>query len=258
MKTPFLQFWRYLQLAAVALIASCQCQPVMAQNAKTYIHPNVPALVPIYKQELENHFPDIPQPWYVLGLTEHESCLSLRHSRCWSPTSKFATQWKETNTPRELGVGLAMITKAWTKNGDIRMDTLGNLKKAYPSELKDLTWDNIDKRPDLQIRAMILLLRSDYRALSDIPDKIARMNMTDSSYNGGRSDLQKARKVCGLTKGCDPNQWFQHVENHCVKSKKALYGQRSPCDINTHHVADVFHLRMPKFQPILPQIEKTK
>lgn len=243
-------------LIAVVLMASCQFAPVMAQNVRTYIHPRIAPLVPVYRQELAAHFPQIPQPWYVLGLTEHESCISLKHSRCWSATSQFATKWKETNTPRELGVGLAMITKAWTKEGNVRMDTLSNLKKVYPTELRDLTWDNISQRPDLQIRAMVLLLRSDYRGLSSVKDPVERLKMTDSAYNGGRRDVERARKVCGLTKGCNPEIWFGHVEKHSPKSTKVLYGDRSAKDINLHHVHDVFDVRMPKFKPILPTIEK--
>lgn len=258
MPNYFSSLLRPLKGSLIALIAillmSCQFSPVFAQNVRTYIHPRVAPLVPVYKAELQKHFADIPAPWYVLGLTEHESCQYLSHSRCWSATSQFASKWKGTETKKELGAGLAMITKAWNKDGTLRMDTLANLKRAYPQELKDLTWDNISQRADLQILAMILLLKSDYRGLKAVPDPLERLKMTDSAYNGGRRDVERSRKVCGLTKGCDPNVWFGHVAKHCVKSKQALYAGRSPCDINTHHVEDVFHTRMPKFQPILPQL----
>lgn len=236
------------------LSAACHIDEAKAQNVKTYIHPNAYNLAPIYKQELQKHFPDIPMPWYVLGLTEHESCISLKHPRCMSATSSFVTKWPETGVRREQGAGLAMITRAWRQDGSIRMDTLASLKKAYPQELKDLTWENISQRPDLQIRAMVLLLKSDYIGLRDVKDPLNRLYMTDSAYNGGRNDVNRSRKVCGLTTGCDPQQWFGHVEKHCVKSKKILYANRSACDINIHHVSDVIKTRSPKYQAVLPEL----
>lgn len=226
----------------------------LAQNVKTYVHPNAVKLAPIFKEELKLYFPELPQPWYVLGLAEHESCISLRHSRCLSTTSTFSTKWQETGKPRELGAGIGMITKAWTKDGKIRMDTLASLKRAYPNELKDLTWDNISTSPSLQARAMILLLRQDYRGLSIVKDKVERQKFMDSAYNGGRRDALTARTRCEMTINCNPDVWFNNVENHNPKSTKKLYGNRSARDINNHHVRDVFLTRMPKYQPILPTL----
>lgn len=240
----------------IALIAFFAIGVANAQNVRTYVHPNAYKLAPIFKEELREYFPDIPQPWYVLGLAEHESCISLKHSRCLSTTSTFSTKWKETGTQRELGAGIGMITKAWTRDGKVRMDTLANLKKAYPNELKDLTWDNISQSPNLQARSMILLLRQDYRGLSMVPDKVERLKFADSAYNGGRRDAITARNRCSMTKGCDPDIWFDHVERHSPKSTKKLYGDRSAKDINLHHVRDVFEVRMPKYQKVLPSISE--
>lgn len=241
-------------LVLLLLIGSVLGGNAKAQNVKTYIPPKAIPLIPVIKEELQDNFSHIPQPWYLPALIEHESCLSLRHSKCWSTTSQLNTKWKTTGNRREHGAGLGQITRAWTEAGKLRFDTLANLKRMYPIELSGLTWDNMSSSPDLQIRAMILLLRSDYTSLRAIPDPVERLKFTDSAYNGGVSDVNKARKICGMTKGCDHNVWFNNVEKHSVKSTKVLYGDRSPKEINTHHVRDVFLTRMPKYKPLIPSL----
>lgn len=244
---------------AVAIITTVcfflQILPVHAQNVKTYIPPQAMSLTPIFKSELQLHFPEIPAPWYTMALAEHESCQYLTHPRCMQPTSSFTTKWPD-GSKREQGAGLAMLTRAWMPGtGALRMDTLSGLKKTFPQELKDLTWENINQKPELQIRAMVLLLKSDYAGLKEVTGPMNRLYMADSAYNGGRRDVNSARRICGLTTGCNPQIWFGHVELHCVKSKKALYSGRSACDINTHHVQDVVRNRMPKYQPVLPTLQ---
>ncbi len=248
---------RYLMTLVISLLflITSFSQLARAQDVKTYIHPRAVALIPVIKQELAQNFNTIPFPWYLPGLIEHESCISLKHSRCWSPTSKLDTKWKSTGKQRELGVGLGQITKAWTEAGQLRFDTLANLKRMYPKELGYLTWDNMMDHPELQIRAMLLLLKSDYNTLNPVPDPVERLKMADSAYNGGVRDVQRARKTCGLTKGCNPDLWFNHVEIHSPKSTKVMYGNRSPRDINLHHVRDVFHTRMYKFKPLIPTLD---
>ena len=68
-------------------------------------------------------------------------------------------------------------------------------------------------------------------------DDLNRLAMCDAEYNGGRGGLAQDRQLCKLTKGCDPNQWFGHVELHSNKSREKWqgYGQ-SAFDINRAHV----------------------
>lgn len=223
--------------------------PAQAQvrDVKTYIHPRAIELYPAMRKEIPNIFPEIPIAAYPLALIEHESCLSLTHSRCFNVTSELKTYWKD-GKQKENGVGLGQITKAWKADGTVRLDTLANLKKIYPKELKDVTWDTLRTSPEEQVRLTLLLLSDDYKGLFMIPDKVERLKFADSAYNGGRKDAMSARKVCGLTKGCDPDKWFDNVEKHSVKSDKVLYANRSPKEINNHHVRDVFLTRMPKFE----------
>ena len=80
---------------------------------------------------------------------------------------------------------------------------------------------------------------------STIEDALA---FADAGYNGGNGGVDKERRACKLTKDCDPSRWFNNVELLCLKSKKALYGNRSACDINRYHVRDVMHVRAEKYR----------
>lgn len=70
----------------------------------------------------------------------------------------------------------------------------------------------------------------------------------DAAYNGGRRGLDAERRACRLAKDCDHTRWFDNVERFCLKSPVALYGNRSACDINRHHVKDVVVIRAPKYK----------
>lgn len=206
-----------------------------------YIPPQAFNFKETIKTELDRHFPNIPNYNYVPALIEHESCISLRHSRCWNSTS-------ELRSAREQGVGLGQTTRAFRADGSVRFDTLSDMRRQYMNELREANWDTFKNRPDLQIRLTILLLRENYNGLRNVPDPIARLHMTDVAYNGGIGWVQRERRTCGLARDCDPNIWFGHVERYCARSTKAIYGNRSPCDISRHHVKDVFYTRLPKYQ----------
>lgn len=212
-----------------------------AVNVKTYIPPQAFTHKETIRKELDRLFPTIPTYNYVPALIEHESCLSLSHSRCWKSTSELRSK-------REQGVGLGQVTRTFREDGSVRFDTLSNLKNMYKSELKEASWDIIKNRPDLQIRMIVLLLRTDNKQLYNIEDELVRLHFTDSAYNGGIRDVHRSRRACGLAKNCNPQFWFDHVENYIQKSNKILYGNRSAKMINTHHVSDVFKTRLPKYQ----------
>lgn len=215
---------------------------VFAQDVRSYIPKNAFQHFPTVMSEQARIFPDSPLPFYIDSLAEQESCISLKHSKCWSTES-------ELKTSRELGSGIFQVTKAYTAKGTIRFDTLSDLRKKYPKELGELAWANIKDRPDLQIRAGILLVKDNYDALYMIPNPYDRLAMADSAYNGGMGNLQKSRRVCGLTEGCDPNRWFGNVEVYLVQSRQAIYGNRSPFEINQEHVRNTMTLRLWKYRP---------
>jgi len=75
----------------------------------------------------------------------------------------------------------------------------------------------------------------------------AWLQFGDAGYNGGVAGVQRERRACALTDGCDPGQWFGHVERHCLKSRAPIYGTRSACDINREHVRAVFGVRRARY-----------
>lgn len=215
-----------------------------APDVKTYIPPQAYQYFPVINKEVHTYLPSFYQDKinYFPALIEHESCISLTHSKCWNSLSRL-------KTAREEGAGISQLTRAYNPDGSIRFDIIADLKAKHTQALKDLSWSNVYQRPDLQIRAMVLLTKSSYDRLT-IPG-IAPMDhiaFTDAAYNGGLGGVMKERRACGLSVNCDPRKWFSNVEKYCMKSKKPLYSGRSACDINRHHVYDVLNTRMPKYQ----------
>jgi hypothetical protein len=194
------------------------------------------------ENEIINHFPNIPTKNYVPALIEHESCLSLTHSRCWRPTSRRYLPGKEE------GVGLGQITRTWRQDGTIRFDSLTAMRNQYRRELHELTWGNVQERPDLQIRLIVLMIRDEFRAFSDIQDPMVRLQFSNAAYNGGRNLIKRERQVCHLSQGCDASKWFGNAENHCIRSTLPRGNERSPCEINRHHTRDVFTFRLPRYE----------
>lgn len=235
-------------LVLLTMVLGLFCSSAQSQNVNTYIPPRALALLDDISKETKKYAPELEGPWYIAALYEHESCLSLTHSRCYKADSEYKAYDKTTGRLIEQGVGLSMTTRAWRSNGELRMDTLANMKKTYRTALGELTWDNIKERPDLQIRLGILLTMENWRALPTITDPVERLAMTDAAYNGGIRDLRQERTLCGLKPNCDPQKWFGHVEHIVYKSTVKTHNGRSSYEVNRHHVKDVLKTRMPKYK----------
>lgn len=212
-----------------------------AQDLHTYIPPQAKQYMPGLKAEVNQLFPDVPSRGYHAALIEHESgCFALR-VKCWNPHS-------ELKSAREHGAGLGQITRAYNKTGGLRFDALQEMVDHYP-QLKGWTWGNVLDRPDLQMRAVVLKSVDDYRYFARLMgDHMQALMFADAAYNGGRRGVEQERRACHLKPGCNPNVWPGNVEKLCMKSKVAIYGSRSPCDINRNHVSDVM-ARAPKYVP---------
>lgn len=215
---------------------------LFGRAAHAQVPPQALPYLPVLLAEQRAHFTP-PVAGYFGGLVEHESCITLTHPRCWKPTSRLKTQ-------REEGAGLGQLTRAWAPDGSLRFDALAEMRDAHPA-LRELDWTTIYQRPDLQLRAMVLKVRGDYQALAAVADQAERLAFADAAYNGGRGGVQRERRACQVAAGCDPGRWFGHVEHQCLKSRTPLYGGRSACDINRHHVADVIRKRAPKYREAL-------
>lgn len=194
--------------------------------------PRAGEYLPILSAEIDARWPNVPQRSYLAGLVHHESgCPALR-TKCWNPTSQLKTH-------REEGAGLGQLTRAWRADGTQRFDALQEMRERHPA-LRELSWSNVYQRPDLQLRAVVLKVRQDFAALAAVSDRMERLRFADAAYNGGLGGVNSERRACGLKAGCDPQRWHGHVELVCLKSRAPLYGNRSACDINRHHVVVVF------------------
>jgi hypothetical protein len=213
-------------------------------DARSYVPANATQHLPTLRAEQAAHWPDHPAPVLLAGLIEQESCISLTHSRCWSPTSRL-------KSAREEGAGLGQITRAWRSDGSLRFDAMAEQRAAH-RELAELSWANVYQRPDLQLRTIVLMSRELYRtAARVVPATMPALQMADAAYNGGWGGVQSDRRACQIKPGCDPSQWFGHVERTCTKSRAPLYGSRSACDINREHVEMVFRVRSVKYAPLM-------
>lgn len=192
---------------------------------------------PVLKAEQRQFWPDHPDPAALAALVEQESCVSLKSPKCWNPGARLKTD-------REEGAGMGQITRAYRADGSMRFDALADLRDQYDAELGALSWDSIYQRPDLQLRALVLMSRD---AARPFRASAAWLHFGDAGYNGGVAGVQKERRACKLSAACDPAQWFGHVERHCLKSRQPLYGGRSACDINREHVRNVFLVRRAKY-----------
>jgi hypothetical protein len=225
------------------------CPAKASTDKKTYIPTKAFQYFPLVIIAQEELYPEYIMPGYFGALIEHESCIGLLHKRCWDPTSRLKSK-------REEGAGLGQLTRAYNKYGGLRFDTVAELRIRYKEHLKELSWDNIYQRPDLQVKAIILLWKRKYDQVPiAVEDEIERIAMADAAYNGGNGGLNRDRRLCGLKKGCDPKYWFNNVEKTCSKSKKPLYGNRSACDINRYHVRDVLTIRLKKYNRLYCKIK---
>ncbi|MEN6586149.1 MAG: hypothetical protein ABFE02_08935 [Sulfuricella sp.] len=211
-----------------------------AQNVQTYIPPAAQTYRAMLHTEQAQYWGDHPRPELLPALIEHESCITLKHSRCWNPSSRL-------KTAREEGAGFGQVTRAWSPDGKLRFDALQELKDRHPA-LRQWSWANVYDRPDLQLRAVVLKVRGDYQTLGSVKDTHQRLAFADAAYNGGMGGVQNERRACQIKTGCDPQQWWGNVEATCLKSRQPLYGGRSACDINRHHVKDVLQIRAPKYK----------
>ena len=193
-------------------------------------------LLPVLRAEIQAHWPDHPMPHYFGGLIDHESACPRPRS-CWKPTAQLKSQ-------REEGAGLGQLTRAYRADGSLRFDALAEMRDTHPA-LQGLDWATIYQRPDLQLRAIVLKARGDWRWTGGV------IEFADLAYNAGRGRVSQDRRACALVKGCDPNLWFGHVERTCTASRKPIYGTRSACDISRHHVHDVLKVRAPRYEGLL-------
>lgn len=229
-------------ILTMVLLLMCSTSTGAGYSIRTYIPNNAKPLLPLVHSEVQRFSPGF-DAGFMAGAIEQESCISLRHSKCWSPRSRLKTR-------REEGAGLGQLTRTYYRNGKIRFDTLTRLARKYRTHLKGLTWNSVYRRGDLQIRAMVLLFMEGWNELPNTITSKDKLAFIVSGYNQGMGGVRRDRRLCGLKSKCNPNKWFGHVGS--VKrvgfSTRRLYGNRTAWDINRKHVHNVIVKRMPKYR----------
>lgn len=214
---------RIIGLVFLLAFSTFALSQVIPKNAELYL--------PMLEMELIRLWPKFIPKALFAGQIEQETCITLKHKKCWSPTA-------ELKTSREYGFGLGQITV--TERFNNFEDT-----KKLDKNLAGWKWENRFD-PTYQIRALVVYDKHIYGKLPEpIEDKSAFML---ASYNGGLGGILKDRKLCEGTKGCNPNFWFNNVENTSFKSKTKPKGYgKSFFEINREYVYNIIFLRSAKY-----------
>lgn len=186
------------------------------------------------------HWPAAPTPEVMAAQVEKETCITLRHSRCWSPRA-------ELKTSRENGVGLGQITRAYNRDGSVRFDKQAELRERYGA-LSGWTWKQ-RYDPRLQLTGLVLMDYSGHRRYSRLAATPGdAWAMTLSGYNGGDGAVMKDILLCRKARGCDPGRWFGNVEVHSTKSRAKWHGYgQSAYEINRGYVRRILN-RAPAYR----------
>ncbi|WP_139208938.1 MULTISPECIES: lytic murein transglycosylase [Pseudomonas] len=199
------------------------------------------ALLPVLVEQQQAIWPDAPMPEFLAGQIEQESCITLKHSKCWNPRA-------ELKTSREYGFGLGQTTVAYKKDGSVRFNKWAELVAAYPS-LKGWSWAN---RYDAhyQLIAIVEMDKGLFKRQKGAATPVDQLSFALSAYNGGTGGVLQDRRLCANTKGCDPARWRGHVSAHSLKSRKPQPGYgKSFYDINREYVTNILDVRRLKYEP---------
>ena len=194
--------------------------------------------LPVLQAEVRQHWPDAPLKSAFAGQVEQETCITLKHRKCWSP-------YAELKTSREYGFGLGQITIT------LKFDNFKEAKKLSPT-LKDWSWDN-RYNAVYQLRTLVLTNRFNYGKFGFATKPTERMAFTLAAYNGGLGGVLSDRRVCVATVGCEPTRWFGHVEKTSRKAKVAVSGYgKSFFEINRSYVMSILCVRRFKYKAAFP------
>lgn len=215
-------------LFALALcIGTVQAAETVPANALQHL--------PTLRGVVEEHWADAPYRSVFAGQVEQETCVSLKHKKCWSP-------YAELKTEREYGFGLGQITV--TKSFD-------NFQAArkLDSSLKDWQWEN-RYNAEFQLRTLVLTDRFNFGKFSWASSDYERMAFALAAYNGGVGGVLSDRRVCSALPTCSPGSWFGNVEHTSRKAKVAAKGYgKSFFEINREYVRNILTVRSAKYVP---------
>lgn len=227
----------------------------------------------VLREQIAQVWPDMKWKSVFAAQIEQESCISLKHKKCWNSKSELSTD-------REYGFGLGQLTVKYKdgsgtvcKDNDeckvkgeqcrpkdgkcsiVEMDMFAEMKRLDSKLTSDKSlskWDwNNRHHAAYQIRSVVLLNKSNWDAIKfDFANDVERLAFMLSAYNGGLGHVLKDRKLCAVKKDCDPTRWFGNVELDSVKRKSALPGYgKSFMEINREYPVHILFTRRPKYVP---------
>jgi len=210
---------------------------------------NAVQYLPMLKEQMAEYWPQFKRVDYMAGQIEQESCISLKHPRCWNPKSELRIKYKDSEVLRENGVNFGQTTIARNPDGTIKFDMMKELGKR--DEMLS-HWTFEDRfNPKMGIRAILVLNKSNYNAIKwPVADEDQKDAFMYAYYNGGSSYTNV--KLCRLKKGCDHTRWFGNAALTSAKSHQAAHGYgQSFYDINSSYPLHVMCERPFKYQRLL-------
>lgn len=223
---------RYLSGIAILALSGLLYSPTLLSAEQSVPAPAV-VILPQLKAVQLKEWPKAPIPSFLAGQIEQETCITLKHKKCWNTHA-------ELKTDRERGVGLPQLTKT------AKFDNIQLAKDA-------LKWNGSEYDLVFQLRSLVWFDLKNFNALKGIPDERERLHFTLSAYNGGLGGVLKDRSLCQKQyPKCDPNKWFGNVERTSTKAKAPLkgYGQ-SFFMINRGYVDNIINKRRLKYVPYM-------
>lgn len=224
----------------IALMLTVVCMRTTAQDVRTYIPQQAVNLLPVLQHEVDADWPAAPEPWTLAGQIEQESCITLKHPKCWNPHA-------ELKTSREYGFGLGQTTIAYNADGSVRFNNFEILKAQH----KELTgWHWVDRySAQYQLQAFVLMSRDGFNRVQKAATPHERWAFALAGYNGGAAGVLKERLLCQNTVGCDPSRWWNNVEKTSTKSRLTPPGYgASPYTINRAYPLMVLDVRRDKYR----------
>lgn len=226
----------------------------------------------VLREQIAEVWPEMKYPSVFAAQIEQESCISLKHSKCWNSKS-------ELKTDREYGFGLGQITVKYKNTGEActvdadcakhatktadavcrsgskkspatcMVETMNVFKEMKRLDAKLALWDWSDRHDArFQMRSVVLHNKGNWKRLDFGANDVEKLAFMLSAYNGGMLHVLKDRKLCMAKKDCDPERWFGHVETDSVKAKRALKGYgKSFFEINREYPVHVLFTRRPKY-----------
>lgn len=220
----------FLGICIVLASALLAVRPVQANELPAGARQYLPILI----DEQRAHWPDAAMPSVLAAQVEQETCISMTHRFCWSPTA-------ELKTSREYGFGFGQITVTE------RFNVFDELRSQHAS-LRHWQWSQRFD-PVMQLRALVLKMRTNHGQAKGMLNEWGEMAMAACMYNGGIGGCLADQRLCRATAGCDPSRWTGHIERTSYKARLAVAGYgKSFFQINREYVRNVMGPRRMKYR----------